>query len=148
MADSTRQQIITALDTRLKAIKVSGGYQTNAGLHVFDWLDRDLADAELDAIVYRDRSNGREVISTRGLTRNTMFVEIEVKTKNAAGTASQVRKLLEDVLKAIGTDETFNGLVKTARPGTDNLDIQQAEKIKGSGDFTLSIEYETGKWAF
>ena len=147
MADSKRQQIITALDTRLKAIKVSGGYQTNAGLHVFDWLDRDLADAELDAIVYRDTNNN---IISEGFDyyENRMRVEIEAKAKSAATTAAQVRKIIKDIYKAIGTDETFGGLAHYSEPVSDALDIQQADKIAGSATVIIEIIYVAQKWSY
>lgn len=144
---SIRQQIITALDTRLKAIKVSGGYQTNAGLHVFDWLDRDLADTELDAIVYRDRQN---VITqeTFNQCQNTMRVEIEAKTKQASTTAEQIREIIEDIYKAIGTDETFGGLALGANPVSEDIDIQQQDKIMASATVVIEIYYVSTKWSY
>lgn len=147
MADSIRQSIMTALDTRLKTIKTTAGYKTNAGNNVFDWLDRDLADTELDAIVYRDPAN--EILQeTFNQINNRVRVEIEVKTKSASTTGAQVRKLIEDVYKAIGTDETFGGLAHEAQPVSENIDIQQADKIMGSATVVIDIYYMTTKWTY
>lgn len=148
MSDSTRQSIMEALDTRLKTIKTTAGYKTNAGTNVFDWLDRDLADTELDAIIYRDKSGSRAQVSMSGKTRNSIMVEIEVKTKQSTGTAARVRNILEDVMKSVGTDEKFTSLCSITKPGDDEIDIQQAEKTIGSGRITINIEYETEKWSF
>lgn len=144
---SIRQQIITALDTRLRTITIANGYKTNAGAHVFDWLDRDLADTELDAIVYRDPANeiSQETFSQ---VDNRVRVEIEVKTKSASTTAAQVRKLIEDVYKAIGIDETFGGLAHEAQPVSENIDIQQADKIMGSATVVIEIYYVSTKWSY
>ena len=147
MADSIRQDIIDALDARLKAIKVSGGYKTNAGLHVFDWLDRDLADTELDAIIYRDRTDDLTPLSTRKF-ENRVTVEIEAKTKQASGTARRLREIIEDIYKAIGTDETFGGLARSTRPEREEIEIQQQDKISGAATLSISIVYETTKWGF
>lgn len=147
MADSIRQQIMAALDTRLKTIKTTGGYKTNAGQNVFDWLDRDLADTELDAIIYRDRTDDLTPLSTRKF-ENRVTVEIEAKTKQAAGTARRLREIIEDIYKAIGTDETFSGLARSTRPEREEIDITQQDKISGAATLSISIVYETTKWGF
>lgn len=147
MSDSTRQSIITALEARMRTILTANGYKTNAGAHVFDWLDRDLADAELDAIVYRDTNNN---IISEGFDyyENRLRVEIEAKAKSAATTAAQVRKIIKDIYKAIGTDETFGGLAHYSEPVSDALDIQQADKIAGSATVIIEIIYVAQKWSY
>lgn len=144
---SIRQNIMTAVDGRLKIITTANGYNTNAGAHVFDWLDRDLADSELDAIIYRDKSN--EISDSGfGTVINTVTVEIEVKTKSASTTAAQVRKMIEDVYKAIGTDDTWGGLALTTIPQTDEIDLSQVEKIAGSAMIIVKIQYNTATWQY
>ncbi len=147
MTDSIRQQIIGKLDTRLKTIKKTANYKTDAGLHVFDWLDRDLADSELDAIIYRDRTT--EI--NHGLMVsyiNKVRVEIEMKTKASTGTAARLRQMLEDVCAAINVDETWGGLAENTEPLENSMDIQQQDKIVGSATLTIEIEYTTNKWSF
>src|SRR3990170_6560821 len=46
MADSKRQQIVSALDTRLKTILTTGGYETNLGNNVKWWRQEPFADTE------------------------------------------------------------------------------------------------------
>lgn len=147
MTDSIRQQIIDKIDARFKAIKTTAGYKTNAGNHVFDWLDHDLADTELDAIIYRDRTNTKNA-SSQKIFDNKVRLEIEVKTKSASTTAKQVRMMIDDVYKAIGTDETWSGLAQKTNPVEDNINVDQADKIAGSGTITVEIEYRTAKWQY
>lgn len=147
MADSTRQDIVDAIDTRLKTIKTTAGYKTNAGNNVFDWLDRDLADSELDAIIYRDKSSVMDM-SDFDSKMSSVIVEIEVKTKSTTTTAAQVRKMIEDVYKAIGTDETWGGLALQTMPKTDDINVQQSDKITGSGTIMIEIQYESAKWSY
>ncbi len=147
MSDSIRQQLIDALDARLRTILVANGYQTNAGQHVFDWLDRDLAESELDAIIYRDPVCPQEP----GLAVsyiNKLRVEIEARTKQSTDTAARLRQILEDICAAIGTDETWGGLADTTEPVEHSMDVRQAEKIKGLAVITIEIEYTTNKWSF
>lgn len=145
MADSIRQQIITALDTRLKTITTANGYKTNAGRNVFDWLDRDLADTELDAIIYRDVSNQFQADYFGG-TGNRLRIEIEGRTKQASTTAAQIRKIVDDIYKAVGTDETFGGLACETIPVSDELNIQQADKIMALATVILDVYYLGAKW--
>ena len=155
MADSISQQIMTAMDARFRTITKANGYKTNAGLHVFDWEDRDLADSELEAIIYRDPSNMR--------TQNTIIefdnkktVEVEVKTKAGSDTPRRIREMIEDVYKAIGTSdtpggpagETWGGLADCTQSMGEKIDVQKSEKISGSAQIIMEIEYRTEKWQY
>lgn len=147
MTDSIRQQIIDKVDARMKAIKTTGGYKTNLGNHVFDWLGRDLATSELDALIYRDRTNE---IDGDTLTQfgNRVRLEIEIKASSAATTAKTLRNGIEDVYKAIGTDETWSGLALCTQPVSDEIEIEHEDKIIGTARILVDIEYETSKWSF
>ena len=147
MSDSIRQQIIDKIDTRFKAIKTTGGYKTNIGNNVFDWLGRDLADTELDALIYRDKTN--EVIGTEfGAISNRITLEIEIKTKSGSMTARQTRMMIADVYKAIGTDETWGGLAMFTVPRGEVMEQDFADKKIGSATITVEIEYATATWQY
>jgi prolyl-tRNA editing enzyme YbaK/EbsC (Cys-tRNA(Pro) deacylase) len=126
---------------------VAGGYKTDAGLHVFDWLDRDLKDSELDAIIYRDRT-GNKTMETIQEYNNKVIVEFEPKTKAGDDTAKQVRLIIEDIYKAIGTDDRWGGLAIDTQPTNNEIDIKQSDKVMGSATLTIEIEYLTSKWSF
>lgn len=144
---STRQSIITAIDARLRTITIANGYHTNAGAHVYGWLDRDLADSELDAIIYRDQTNDLTPMATRRY-ENVLMIEIEAKTKQASGTAKRLREINEDIYKAIGSDETFSGLARSARPVSERIEITQNDKVTGSSTIGISVVYELAKWEY
>jgi hypothetical protein len=144
---SIRQQIMSAVDTRFKTILTGAGYNTNIGLHVFDWLERDLADTEIDALVYFDRTNDIEG-NTIHAYLNKLQLEIGVKTKDAFSTAAQIRLMIQDVYKAIGTDDRWSGLAIDTQPVLEVIDIQQWDKVMGSAIITVIIEYETDKWVY
>ena len=147
MTDSIRQQIIDKIDTRFKAILVTGGYKTNIGNHVYDWLERDLADSELDALIYRDKRN--ELTGTEfGVISNRITLEIEIKTKSGSTTAKQTRMMIEDVYKAIGTDETWSGLAMFTVPRSEEMEIGYADKKVGSATIIVEIEYATATWSY
>lgn len=147
MTDSIRQQIITAIDTRMKTIQTTAGYKTNAGVHVFDWLDRDLADSELDAIIYRDRTC-EQSSDMNDRTTNNLIIDFEIKVKSTSTTAQQARKVLEDICKAIAVDETWGGLAEDTFPVSNTIGVEQTDKIAGTAELVIEIEYTTNKWDF
>jgi hypothetical protein len=147
MTDSIRQQLIDKIDARFKTITTANGYKTNIGSHVYDWLGRELDDSELDALIYRDVLSEIEVGTIHEYS-NQLRLEIEVKTKLASSTAKQVRKMIEDVYKAIGVDDRWSGLAIDTQPVSEMIDLQQYEEIMGSAMIVVAIEYDTDKWVY
>lgn len=150
MADSIRQLIITALDTRLKTILVSGGYATNLGWNVFEWRSTDLQESELPALIYRDISSGEALaITIMGASSKREYpldVEIEVKGADGSTTPAQMRSMIADVIKAIGTDPTFGGLADMTEYNGDETSVLQEDKIMGSTLMRFRIIYRTKIW--
>jgi len=145
MTDPTRQSIIEALETRLKTILTTGGYKFSLGSNVFDWIDRDLgADTELPCVIYRDRENSIEPFTTLQYS-NKVKVELEIKAED---TPENLRFMIEDVYKAIGTDDTWGGLALDTQPISDELDFSHADKKVGTARIQIEIEYEKTKWSF
>ena len=147
MTDSIRQQIMDKVAARLATIKVSAGYNSDIGNNVFDWLARDLADTELEAVIYKDVS-AEIIVETLSLRNNTVRVEIEVRAKSASTTAKTLRQMIEDVYTAIGTDDTWDALAIDTNPVGEEISIGQADKIGGAGLIVLEIEYRTVKWDY
>jgi len=54
MATNKWQLIITAILTKLRTIKTTAGYETNAGNYVFEWRPNPLEEGELPGIILRD----------------------------------------------------------------------------------------------
>lgn len=137
MADSIRQQLISAIDTRLKTILVANGYETNAGQNVFAWRDTALEAAELDAILYRDRTESRT--PGVGVYEFTLPVEIQIVSTSA----SQVRKILADLEVAIFVDESWGEIALNTELETDEMEIEQKETLFVAAGIIMPIEYRT-----
>ena len=148
---SVRQNIITALDTRLKTIKTSNGYNTNIGERVYEWRAIDIEKETLDCISYQDPSseliapfeendNADETYHYKKLT-----VHIYMLTSGTTANA-KLRLMIEDILTAIGTDTTFSNTAgKTTLEG-DTTEIEQDNKKYGGTRITILIEYKTLAW--
>lgn len=147
MTDSIRQQIIEKIDTRFKAILKTGGYKSDLGVHVYDWLKCDLDTTELPGLIYRDVENEIEPY-TAGLYNNKIILEIEIKAETGSTTAESLREMVEDVYKAIGSDDLWGGLAIDTQPRSEKIFIEQIDKIIGSAFLIIQIEYEKPKWGY
>jgi hypothetical protein len=127
MATNKWQQVITAVLTRLRTIKTTAGYETNAGNNVFEWRPNPLAEGELPGIVVRDTFP--EEVITVGAHEHTLLIECCVFTGGATAPA-QARLVIADIVKAFGTDRTFGGLVEDTQPAPGGgLGTDQANKL-------------------
>src|SRR4030067_3246140 len=113
MADSIRQQIINAVDTRLKTIKIINGYETDAGLNVFHYKENPFEQDKFLCIEYRDVNDYPEDLSF-GLFLHTITLEIRAYA-NGITIDKTARKLKADIEKAINTDLTWGGLAEDTK---------------------------------
>lgn len=153
MADSIRQKIVDAVETRFQGILTSGGYETNLGNNVFVWRDTQkvpLTSDELPALVLFDKQcEGTEdgQVLNRHHFRLTMIADIF--TDSSTGDTF-VRKAIADLHKAIGVDEQWTvSTVKLAirtKPVMDQIDIEQQEEIISAARFAFVIEFRTNRW--
>lgn len=126
MADSIRQQIMTALIIRLQTITIANGYETNVGGNVNDWHVSNFEETELPAMDVRDVNESTEVRGS--LHQNTLSIEIETKVSGTAS-ATTMRDIIADVVKAIGTDPSFSGLAQNIVP-VQNATVELDQKDK------------------
>ncbi len=146
MADSKRQDIIDALDTRLRTILTAGGYETDLGSNVFEWRATALQESELPGLIYRDISC-EPVENTASLYQEFFLnIEVEIITVSGSTTASQIRKMIADVYKAIGTDDKWGGLALGTFSDGDEMNIEQAEKIIGGATVSFHVHFATVEW--
>lgn len=133
---SIRQQILTAIKTRLQTITVANGYETDIGSNVNVWHTTDFQETELPAIDLRDPA---EEVETRGGNHIcTLSIEIEAKV---SGTTSDVsmRDIIADIIKAVGIDSTFSGLVQDTRP-VSNESFGFNQNSKKVASITMKFE--------
>ena len=140
-----RQQIVDAIKTRLQGILIANGYATNLGNNIFEWRVTNLNSAEFPACVYRDVSNAKQD-GAIGSFRWALNIEIQLVTDGETS-AAEIRKLIADVYKAIGTDVRWGGLaVTTEQPESDEMDVEQHEKKQAGALIKLSIIYDANMW--
>lgn len=138
-----RQLIINALDAKLKNIKTDNGYFTNAGDNVYAWLDKPVQPSKLPAIIYKDSLASRED-GPIGFFRWSLKVEIGVFAEDGANTASTVRKLIADIIKAVvaGDSEKWGGHAITTKIGDAETEIEKLDKTDGAALITIFIIYD------
>src|SRR4030067_3027726 len=141
MADSIRQQIMNAVKTRLQAITTVNGCNYNLGSNVFEWRNTPVSDSELPALIYRDISCDTEYFETH---RHRLHIEVELAMKDIA--ASTIRKMIADVIKAIGVDVQWSNLAINTHPEGDEIIIKQSEKIIEGASVKFAIEFRTKEW--
>jgi hypothetical protein len=143
MADSKQQQIISALDTRLKSILTAGGYETNLGQNVA-WF-RQEPFSETESGISAEASENAPVWI--GAQCQLHFLVVRVNVVLPAGAAApELRKAIADVIKAIGTDLTFGGLAEDCTLGEMPQDIGQEAVRSGGAIINMIIEYTTEPW--
>lgn len=150
MTDSVRKSLISAIDTRFKSILIDDDnpfYRSNLGLHVFDWEDRELADSELEALIYRDRTNDITAFTMRECL-NGLRLEIEIRTRKATGTAAALRDMIQDVYAAIGKDDTWGQLAINSEPLSEEMEVRHDDKITGKAKLIIEIQYQAEKWKY
>lgn len=144
MADSKRQQICTAIDSRLKSILVSGGYETNIGNNVYEFWEIPLEETELPGMIWRDGAESADLSVTSVQTR-TLKIHLTIQV---AGTDSprQIRKALADIEKAIKVDTTWGVLAIDTRPPevVDTFEMGHEARRIGAARVTFDVIYRTG----
>lgn len=142
-----RQQIIDILDAKLRAITIANGYHTNAGNNVYAWLDRPMQPSKLPAIVYRDAIVSKEN-GAIGTFRWSLQIEIAVFAEDGVHTASTTRKVIADVLKAVGAGdaERWGGNAEDTILGGSETAIERHDKIEGASVITINIIYDAPMW--
>jgi hypothetical protein len=144
MSDTVRQQIISALDTRLKGILKTSGYATDVGQNVFDWRTEILPEDLLPALIYRDISCETEITGMDVFT-NRLRVQIEIAATGSTPMAD-IRSMLADIDKAIGVDLSWGNLAILTERISDEA-IVATEENKFSGCQTvIVITFRTRGW--
>jgi len=149
MADPKLQQVMDALGTRLKTITQTNGYNYNLGKSVFEGRLSPYNESELPALDFRELGalpDSDIVEDTIGLQTHEIDVEVEIITAAGKTTATVLRKMVQDVVNAIGTDDTFGDLVEYAGYGGFDVTLDQSKKIIGGATVKFSLTYKTAQW--
>lgn len=131
------------MDTRFKAILTTGGYVTNIGAHVFWWKPSPLQLSDLPGMNCRDRTSEKTLGC--GIYENSLPLEIEASVSGSAS-PEDIRKILADLEKAVGADETWGGLALATDINSDDVSIEQNENKIGLARVMMTIEYRTARF--
>ncbi len=144
---NTRQSIIDTIDTQLKTILTANGYDTDLGSNVFEWRQVPLQASELPALIYRDAMSETEIIVLDKHTHK-LTLEVEVKTEPGAIDGTLARKMIADVVKAIGVDHTWGALAIKTDPLNSEIIFDEGgkEKIISGAIINFEIMYRTDLW--
>ncbi len=144
MASKKRQDIISAVDTRMKAILVTGGYETDLGENVIEYQLHPPDPDELPFLSYRD--TGADSID-RDNVYEYKKLNLEIGIKVSSSTAlSDVRKYIRDVLKAVKADLSWGkNAYETVYEG-DTISAQQEENVFADVLIKIGIYYQTLLW--
>ena len=148
-----RQDLVDAVDTRLKTILTTAGYRTNIGANVFQWREfAAISPSELPCIVFADRSETPELVNAgrNSTQKRTLTIEYEIIY---TGTESKtimtnLRKGQADIEDAIRTDVKFGNLALWTKPAGTQLGLtdQNTEDMTGILTGSFEIVYQTGFW--
>ena len=144
MPDTQRQQIMAALGARLATIRTANGYRTNIGASVLEDPVDEQEPGDLPVVMYRDT----DAATVAEMSRHHHTISIEIGVTMAGATPlPEIRKVCDDVAKAIGVDPSFGALAITAAPPSSGWDVygDGADLVTGI-IFKFTIEYRTTEW--
>lgn len=141
-----RDQIMSAVDTKLRQILVTNGYATDLGNHVFSWRLSAIPDTERPAVAFRDVS--REITQHVAAHLYKLTIEFEAfPLSTSTDPAGDIRLFIQDVVKAVGTDVTWGGLAIDTVVTGDSVQLDAAGTAIKSGLITAIITYRGGEFS-
>lgn len=146
-----RQKIVDKIVTLCEGISVAGGYQTDIGTVVGDWVQH-YEEHELPAISVCDlEEDVQSDMNDEHIDIYRMAVVIRVQF-SADTRPQEARKAVADVLKAIGTNRR---LTDSGTPLAYRLDLRRTGFVQSeeamqiaAANIELDIYYHTTKWNY
>ena len=147
---SKRESIIQALKTRLEAI-APPTYQTALGTNVFIHKSTGADEANVPFANIKDvtrRSVQRGLQSSYDVRDNELDVVISLIAADGDTADTTARSMVQDVIQAIGTDETFGGLAIRTDINEDRLNVNQDDKKVAGAELDITIFYRTNYFEY
>lgn len=145
MATNKRQLIITALDTKLKTILTTGGYETNAGNNIYEWHPYATPATQMTSIVYRDTRDEVDTNNERDQHIHKLTVELYGYTYGTTA-FTDARKLIADINKAIDADRKFGGYVDDVVLTEQVIDADMNDRLTAVVLMRIELWYLTGEF--
>lgn len=142
-----RQAFVDALRARLASISQESGYSSDIGLRVFDWRDprgENVQESELPCCGFADESS--QITAMDSVTHEHALT-VAIWAMDQGQNASELARALEaDVLKAIGTDQTFGGVCHYFQPTSSMTELKVAGKRSASVRLTFEVRIRLVAW--
>jgi len=136
---SSRSEVISALEARLKEIKKAARYNTDAGNNVSVWKLENWTRDNLPAIDIRD-TGVLQKESPNGVWDFYLKVDIICLDTSYSG----LQNLMSDVYKAIYKDTTLSGKSLFIRqPDEDFIEAAEEDFVYFAAKISLKIAYRT-----
>ena len=150
MADSLDQRLIDKVVARMQTITVAHGYNTDIGVTVRD-SEVNWDETELPAVsVFEGKVMPEPNADNLTFCTRLMPVMIRVAFKRKDDTAldaKYARHCIQDILKAVGTDKTFDKLAMTTNPGEHGIEYADAQNLEITGaSVEIIIGYHSQKF--
>lgn len=139
MADTIADRIVTVIATRLEAILVASGFNTDAGLSVYtDTASIDSETIDYPALLVYDLEEDTEPLTNRR-QRNRMIVQIVATAKD-----TDVRPLIGDIKTAclLAADTTLSGLAHHLGYGGYSVERPEDGTRFARAEIQLWAEYD------
>lgn len=144
----TRQQIVSAIQSRLQGISVFNGYYTDLGTSIWIWRRNPWDASEVPGASIADLSDQQEVSAEdESIAIHRLQVEIRIVAKQSSSSDTNARQIIADVEKAISTDDTWGGLAQHTLPLGNEMMVAQDEVTVAGAVIRITVEYLTAKFS-
>lgn len=136
-----RAAIVEQVKSRFSGIRITNGYRTDIGTHVYEWKTTPFYEEELPGINIRDF---QEVQTQQVSNRHHRELQMEVDIALSGTLADeQIREAIGDIESAIGVDRRWGTLAFNTDLVDNQMDVVQDDIILGVGRVRFNITYRT-----
>lgn len=149
---ATRQQIIDAIQTRMKQIAPgfvftlpSAAYTCGSTIKdVYQWRKVPFSLAQVPAIEFRD-TDDKVHPGPSTQHEHRLHIGLDVYFTGSAAVAAG-RAAMQDIIAAIGSDPRWGGLARWTDIDDSNLDMEQSGDIIAGVQVNFTVTYRTPLW--
>lgn len=144
-----RQQLIEAVEARMKGILTANGYNKDLGLSVRVSPTEQAEDPQTDGKFFTldlfFPTSGSDISEVTKRWDHALDVDIDVYGFGPI-TEQDISNMLADVFSAIGQDPGWGGLAIKTLPPQVNPELERRARLLGCANIAFKIEYMTPAW--
>lgn len=143
-----RQTLVTKILARLATITTGNGYQTNIGANVKEWQTTPLDDTEVATIVRDTTATAQPDPNGNNSSKRTWSQQILVDAvlQESGQNAVEARKAISDINKAIGLDQTWDGLARRSEQVSEKLMLDKSGARVGGVQVIFNVITSRRPW--